>query len=81
MTPIAYIAGPMTGLPGFNYRAFDEARDVLAGEGWKVIDRKSTRLNSSHRCISYAVFCLKKKNNNNNNVDDETLPVLDTVLV
>src|SRR5437762_10002658 len=26
-------------------------------------DRKSTRLNSSHRCISYAVFCLKKKNN------------------
>src|SRR5437764_2793905 len=27
-------------------------------------DRKSTRLNSSHRCISYAVFCLKKKNKN-----------------
>src|SRR5437764_11328531 len=25
------------------------------------IDRKSTRLNSSHRCTSYAVFCLKKK--------------------
>src|SRR5437879_8550421 len=25
-------------------------------------DRKSTRLNSSHRCISYAVVCLKKKN-------------------
>src|SRR5436189_1695867 len=24
-------------------------------------DRKSTRLNSSHRCISYAVFCLKKR--------------------
>src|SRR5437762_6067847 len=24
-------------------------------------DRKSTRLNSSHRCTSYAVFCLKKK--------------------
>src|SRR5437762_5323855 len=31
--------------------------------GWKRLglDRKSTRLNSSHRCISYAVFCLKKK--------------------
>src|SRR5437764_10125298 len=29
------------------------------GEGYQ--DRKSTRLNSSHRCISYAVFCLKKK--------------------
>src|SRR5437762_5554063 len=25
-----------------------------------LTDRKSTRLNSSHRCISYAVFCLKK---------------------
>src|SRR5437879_13596008 len=28
-------------------------------------DRKSTRLNSSHRCISYAVFCLKKKTKKN----------------
>src|SRR5689334_24753187 len=28
-------------------------------------DRKSTRLNSSHSSISYAVFCLKKKKNNN----------------
>src|SRR5438094_10427887 len=27
-----------------------------------LLDRKSTRLNSSHRTISYAVFCLKKKN-------------------
>ena len=27
----------------------------------EIPDRKSTRLNSSHRCISYAVFCLKKK--------------------
>src|SRR5437762_8408064 len=26
-----------------------------------LVDRRSTRLNSSHRCISYAVFCLKKK--------------------
>src|SRR5438094_3638499 len=30
-------------------------------------DRKSTRLNSSHRTISYAVFCLKKKKNNDQN--------------
>src|SRR2546422_8372809 len=29
--------------------------------GWAWIDRKSTRLNSSHGYISYAVFCLKKK--------------------
>src|SRR5437763_10942473 len=32
-----------------------------AQEGFSPRDRKSTRLNSSHRCISYAVFCLKKK--------------------
>src|SRR2546426_5597950 len=29
-----------------------------------ILDRKSTRLNSSHLVISYAVFCLKKKKNN-----------------
>src|SRR4051812_49512675 len=29
--------------------------------GWQGKDRKSTRLNSSHMSISYAVFCLKKK--------------------
>src|SRR2546430_7039599 len=31
----------------------------------EIEDRKSTRLNSSHSQISYAVFCLKKKNNTN----------------
>src|SRR2546430_967974 len=31
--------------------------------GFRIGDRKSTRLNSSHSQISYAVFCLKKKNN------------------
>src|SRR2546430_10859872 len=30
-----------------------------------IVDRKSTRLNSSHSQISYAVFCLKKKHNTN----------------
>src|SRR5687768_18230413 len=30
----------------------------------RAVDRKSTRLNSSHGYISYAVFCLKKKKNN-----------------
>src|SRR5437764_9395135 len=33
----------------------------LADDSRGLLDRKSTRLNSSHRCISYAVFCLKKK--------------------
>src|SRR5437879_9163009 len=38
------------------------------GSGLRFLqDRKSTRLNSSHRCISYAVFCLKKKKNKNHN--------------
>src|SRR4051812_49870876 len=45
----------------------DEARRQLdlavegAGLGLWSVDRKSTRLNSSHMSISYAVFCLKKK--------------------
>src|SRR2546430_12185622 len=34
----------------------------LVATGVAVLDRKSTRLNSSHSQISYAVFCLKKKN-------------------
>src|SRR5437762_10181906 len=33
-------------------------------------DRKSTRLNSSHRCISYAVFCLKKKKKEEHEPDE-----------
>src|SRR5437899_4408860 len=41
------------------------ANDIPAGCGG-VQDRKSTRLNSSHLGISYAVFCLKKKKNANN---------------
>src|SRR5437773_8378463 len=35
-------------------------------------DRKSTRLNSSHITISYAVFCLKKKKKNNNTKTQKT---------
>src|SRR5690242_21263570 len=38
-----------------------------------VGDRKSTRLNSSHMSISYAVFCLKKKSNR----DDEVIAAAD----
>src|SRR2546430_11038831 len=37
---------------------------ILLKEALTDRDRKSTRLNSSHSQISYAVFCLKKKNNN-----------------
>src|SRR5438034_1940281 len=37
--------------------------------GLRSRDRKSTRLNSSHTVISYAVFCLKKKNRNGHGRD------------
>src|SRR5947208_13277684 len=39
----------------------DEQPDGVARQS-PGLDRKSTRLNSSHQIISYAVFCLKKKN-------------------
>src|SRR5437764_5937266 len=43
-------------------RALPGVLAVLTGDDVEPRpDRKSTRLNSSHRCISYAVFCLKKK--------------------
>src|SRR5437868_13513391 len=35
--------------------------EISSGHGGNLTDRKSTRLNSSHVSISYAVFCLKKK--------------------
>src|SRR5256885_3975958 len=44
--------------------AWDDTRATQGGDGrWALrsTDRKSTRLNSSHLVISYAVFCLKKK--------------------
>src|SRR5688500_19112385 len=44
-----------------------QGREVVAIEV-KAGDRKSTRLNSSHLVISYAVFCLKKKMKNNWNM-------------
>src|SRR2546429_6077467 len=50
----------------FAIRCLDENRGAGAAGGGDVLvrveqDRKSTRLNSSHGYISYAVFCLKKK--------------------
>src|SRR3712207_7554556 len=44
-------------------QAAPAARHVRVGEEGDPQDRKSTRLNSSHANISYAVFCLKKKKN------------------
>src|SRR5256885_10968455 len=44
------------------FYAHAEAQKTWGGDGCCPLDRKSTRLNSSHLVISYAVFCLKKKN-------------------
>src|SRR5713226_2789216 len=44
----------------------DRVNRVTRGLSGARLDRKSTRLNSSHPSISYAVFCLKKKKKNNN---------------
>src|SRR5437879_9149733 len=64
----------------------EEAMGISCEEVWRDIsdyidgdlsfiqrDRKSTRLNSSHRCISYAVFCLKKKKKKKNKYIVETV--------
>src|SRR5438552_9847824 len=58
------------GLPGQDREAIRRDVGALAGLGAGHLscyqpgeDRKSTRLNSSHQIISYAVFCLKKKKN------------------
>src|SRR5689334_24857368 len=50
----------LTRVSGFVDRARKAGAQVLTGGG-RIKDRKSTRLNSSHSSISYAVFCLKKK--------------------
>src|SRR5690348_18021962 len=57
---------PVSGVPGAR-GAKDAEPDGLVrrstrGDSGAITDRKSTRLNSSHPSISYAVFCLKKKN-------------------
>src|SRR5688572_31967713 len=45
-------------------------RRSASGPGRRAGDRKSTRLNSSHSQISYAVFCLKKKKKQRTNLED-----------
>src|SRR5690625_6919133 len=54
-------------------RALTHVQLVAEGNG-KDEDRKSTRLNSSHVAISYAVFCLKKKNKQKKNKDQPEKP-------
>src|SRR5207244_4845936 len=48
------------------FRSHDTARTGPRRPAPRARDRKSTRLNSSHQIISYAVFCLKNKNTHQN---------------
>src|SRR5438309_4372730 len=58
-----HTAGPRLELDGSRDDPSLRAR-LATGLDSGGLDRKSTRLNSSHSSISYAVFCLKKKKNN-----------------
>src|SRR5258708_15458178 len=55
--------GDHIGIPGAGLRNGLLETHRLLGRDRAALDRKSTRLNSSHQIISYAVFCLKKKKN------------------
>src|SRR3712207_7430889 len=76
-TKVAELKGPLMIIDGVTKVSFDELVEIETVDGERrlgrvlevgfgkaivqVLDRKSTRLNSSHANISYAVFCLKKK--------------------
>src|SRR5437763_15842313 len=61
--PIWGTSGMLARLKTATYSELVDIQVAIVGSPATVADqdRKSTRLNSSHRCISYAVFCLKKK--------------------
>src|SRR5438552_13536557 len=54
-------ATPAASSPTLLPRALAGGETIVCDKGYAGRDRKSTRLNSSHQIISYAVFCLKKK--------------------
>src|SRR3712207_7959549 len=56
------VAGHVGGRGKIRHREFAMGSGEMSEEAFTTLDRKSTRLNSSHANISYAVFCLKKKN-------------------
>src|SRR2546422_7686607 len=64
--PPAVVAELERSLEPLAERLAEKLADFVEGPGFEaaVEDRKSTRLNSSHGYISYAVFCLKKKKKN-----------------
>src|SRR5437667_6810986 len=63
--PILTLLTPLPTLPTSR-----KTRGTFRLASWSVRDRKSTRLNSSHITISYAVFCLKKKKSKGHRRED-----------
>src|SRR5258705_877417 len=61
--------------PSKRIASIAERHGLILKDTLHLIDRKSTRLNSSHLGISYAVFCLKKKKNRHTDI----LAHLDTI--
>src|SRR2546422_2244498 len=59
--PAAVVTSADGGCVGSGERSFVHAITSSPPAATTLLDRKSTRLNSSHGYISYAVFCLKKK--------------------
>src|SRR3712207_8411966 len=76
-TVIGRVGLRSTTLREFLYRVLDSCADeiICATPGDPRRDRKSTRLNSSHANISYAVFCLKKKKHTHIHITP--IPILD----
>src|ERR1035441_10977071 len=75
--PVMPLMSPETPLPGiWMFRATSpvELEAVPTFRCSSNADRKSTRLNSSHLGISYAVFCLKKKNISERAPEQQTAP-------
>src|SRR5207253_4694625 len=59
--PVHHLADSARAFPQAEIRIVEHCGHLLMAERPDELDRKSTRLNSSHVAISYAVFCLKKK--------------------
>src|SRR2546426_5747908 len=72
--PTKPIHTPAQGMPGRLFLSIRKTTSFLSLQEVRALiilaelDRKSTRLNSSHLVISYAVFCLKKKKKKKNNI-------------
>src|SRR5688500_19989695 len=70
---------PNTKRPGTT--ASQVAKGLTLLELLPYLDRKSTRLNSSHLVISYAVFCLKKKSLNHTRLTISTVNTCNSVMI